>query len=86
MATNLRALSRNPNWVSNDTEATTEEIELGTMLRIADAMEKIAADRVTLERRLKESQEHVQQLQRLLTQADRRDAARRGEINRLKAK
>ena len=82
MSEDARALSRK-NWT---TETTIEGIKFGCLLRIADATEKMAQSYDTLIRdrdwyknRYKEQQEAIKQLERRL-------AASRGVISRMKRK
>jgi hypothetical protein len=61
-----------------------ERVQLGCLQRIATAVEKVAEDRLNLERKLKLQQEETQRLRKLLDQRDRAIAAYRGIVRKWK--
>lgn len=83
---NYREASRDKNWGTNDDNLNRDQINTGSFLRIADAMEFMAKDRLQMERDLdwykKKYAEHNETIKRL----ERSNAALKGHIKRLKNK
>ena len=76
-------------WVfanDEDLPGSTENITLGCMLRIADATELMAKDRLRMDRDLAYYKDGYSQLQQILDTRDKTIASLRGWITRLKNK
>jgi hypothetical protein len=69
-------------WGCEENVATIEQINCGSLMRIADSMEKIAQDRVNLENDLRWHKERLQELRAENTRMGRSIAAYRGIIRR----
>lgn len=86
MGKNLRILSRDTQWSATGDSVGIDEVNCGSFLRIADAMETMAKDRVQLERDLawykQKYEEHREEIQRLCNS----NRALRGHLKRLKNK
>jgi septal ring factor EnvC (AmiA/AmiB activator) len=65
---------------------TDDEVKVGALLRVADAIEKIASDRETLERQLKNSEKSLEWYRKQLRKAEASRNALRGVITKMKRK
>jgi hypothetical protein len=75
------------NWYTEgDCQLSTEEIQLGAILRIADATEKMAQNYIELQDKLKRTQNWNEDLRFIRDQLQRSNAALKGHITRLKKK
>lgn len=72
------------NYITGEGPATLEQINAGSLMRIADSVETLAKDRDQLERRLKFYQDKSERLEWDLDTERRRSAALRGHITRIK--
>jgi|SRR5690625_310104 len=84
---NYRQQSRDVQWGCNQAgNLTLEQINAGSLLRIADATEKMCMDRQKLERDYKYMRESRDRYLHLLESERRRNSALRGVITRMKRK
>lgn len=83
---NYRQQSRDVNWgIRSDRDGLSlEQINTGSLLRIADATEKMCLDREKLERDYKYMRDERDRYRDLYCKEYRRNAALRGVITRLK--
>lgn len=83
MSVNLRDASRS-GWSSGGERATAEELHLGAVLRIADAVEKLTQSYDALVRDRDFEKERRERIEKLLATERRRVAALRGVIRKRK--
>lgn len=83
---NYREESRNQNWGTNADNLNRDQIDTGSFLRIADAMELMAKDRLQMERDMKWYEERHKNNCDYITKLEKSNAALRGHIKRLKNK
>lgn len=70
--------------VNPSATANIDQINCGSFMRMADSLESIARDKVSLERQLKYHKERADDLEYQLATEKKRSAALRGVINRMK--
>ena len=83
---NYRTESREQYGRVTDAGLSPDEINAGCMLRIADAVEKLAADRVQMEKDLAWYKYEVNRLESQKAHTDRSMVNLRGQITKLKKK
>lgn len=79
-----RQQSRDVRWGTSDDRMTLEQINAGSLLRIADALELSAKDREKLERDYKYVRSARDEYRRRCESLERRIAAMKGVITKLK--
>lgn len=84
---NFRSQSRDVQWAHDaDKTSSLEQINCGSLLRIADAAEKMALRFTELIDANKRLQNHVDQLRKLAEVRRRQTGAAKGQITKLKKK
>lgn len=86
MGKNLREQSRNVQWESTSENPTTEQINCGSFLRIADSMELMSKNYVSMQNDLEWYKRNYKERGERIEKLSRSNAALRGHIKRLKAK
>lgn len=83
---NYREESRDKNWGTNGDSLNRDQLNTGSFLRIADAMELMAKDRLQMERDLDWYRKKYQEKNETIRRLEKSNAALRGHLKRLKNK